>query len=78
MDRHSHLLLEQFAEIIFGKTDLITDRVDREIFLIILGNIFQRGIHGCLLRRSQLLDLGNIVGNIVERGENGLQLLVDV
>lgn len=67
-----HLLLKDFAEIVLGKTDLITYSVDIEFIFIIFGNIFQSHIYNGLLSRSDFFYFSDIVPEFIKRIKNTL------
>ena len=67
-----HLLLKDLAEIVLGKTDLITYSVDIEFTFIILGNIFQSHIYNGLLSGSDFFYFPDIVSEFIKRIKNTL------
>lgn len=70
MDRDAHVVFKEFAEIIFGKADFITDGIYIEIILIIVFNIFKTLVYNSFLDRSDGLGFYNAVGDIVKLKEN--------
>ena len=66
VDRDSHMLLKQLAEVIFRETDAVADGVDAQIALIMCLDIFECCVYGTVLHRSLLFGVQNILGQNVE------------
>lgn len=67
---NADLLFEKLAEIIFGKADLIADRIDVQSAAVILPDIFKRGVDDAFLHGRKRLCRCDAYGQLVKLAEN--------